>query len=744
MSTSSNLSAFTPKDLEAVSLDKTTIFLYPRITSDMEDAEKQYGLLVNKAALENSTIPIKTKLSALGQRTETSTIIGITQAQVIDHAQRFILTSKNFTVVSYHRATGKVIQNCLKTDNSGTLKSYSNQSTANRRPADVLYAKLSTDISFAAIDSTAVTIHPFTFYIRLQQETRTVQDNNGNDVILTTFFGPDDWVTRGDQTIIDQVIMHPQRIEKPFDLEEPAISSDKIAAAVIKIETAWTRLENISLLACWNIICKRVFAQVCPDMQSDPVTVIQECHQIGTKSDGEKYKLSVEQYFQSLNRLLNFLPKIGTWPLDVVQNFISHSKKEIREELNSPKSSFRYNPLTTSKAPHEQMINLQKAYSAALAIEKSQNNMKLIAQNELKSSHAFMATAHFSLADKAMKENGKKLEKICWGCKSTEHQYTDRSGKVICPKASDPSVMAEAAKCREEYNKKRRARRNNSDKRLRAQLARVLGSNVTTDGNSGGSESPTKKSKNDHLILMMLLCMNAKMNAKPVLPISFNINLPHILLDIGDSSSLNLKLSCGYDTLAVLNVGNADFHLRLAKRYPHLVKSLVFAKDEYSPLTLSGVVGKGDDYKPTAALPAVIEYHLGNKTKHGDSASFKIALGKQVAVNTIIGFAMIKTGKLSLDLENDVVTSSVLAFPEPLKVTYKPVQVTPIPDFSGFPPSTSNSQTSLVSIQAIMSCFQLCCEANVEETKEDKADTSKDTKDDKKGGKNDDAAIDMD
>jgi hypothetical protein len=58
----------------------------------------------------------------------------------------------------------------------------------------------------------------------------------------------------------------------------------------------------------------------------------------------------------------------------------------------------------------------------------------------------------------------------------------------------------------------------------------------------------------------------------------------------------------------------------------------------------------------------------------------KVALGKSVSVNTIIGMPMIKPAKLSLDLIDDVGESGVLDT-EPFPVIYRPT-IQSKPDFS--------------------------------------------------------------
>jgi hypothetical protein len=122
--------------------------------------------------------------------------------------------------------------------------------------------------------------------------------------------------------------------------------------------------------------------------------------------------------------------------------------------------------------------------------------------------------------------------------------------------------------------------------------------------------------------------------------------------------------------------------LPIAERSPELVKSLTFAEDKYTPLTLSGIVQNGGKApsKPSASLPIVIEYWMPFLTKEDHKTSLKIALGDNVSVNTIIGMPMIRPAKMSFDLIDNVVESGILDS-EPFPVLYRPTIQSP-PDFS--------------------------------------------------------------
>jgi hypothetical protein len=158
---------------------------------------------------------------------------------------------------------------------------------------------------------------------------------------------------------------------------------------------------------------------------------------------------------------------------------------------------------------------------------------------------------------------------------------------------------------------------------------------------------------------------NLARDSKPLLPISVEANLPHIALPIGqnlETASISILVTY-YDTCAAVNVGYIGHHLPIAEKFPQVVKSLNYAAERYTPLILSGIVTDTEEkstVKPTTTLPAIIEYWLPFRPKEGHRTTLKIALGRHVSVNTIIGMPMIKPAKLSLDLTDNVVESEVL------------------------------------------------------------------------------------
>eukprot|EP00978_Attheya_sp_CCMP212_P028529 scaffold98745_cov31-Attheya_sp.AAC.1 len=109
------------------------------------------------------------------------------------------------------------------------------------------------------------------------------------------------------------------------------------------------------------------------------------------------------------------------------------------------------------------------------------------------------------------------------------------------------------------------------------------------------------------------------MRAKELLPITIDPMLPHFMIGVGPvGQTPSISLLAAYDTAAVANIGWSDFHLAFAKKFPSAVKSITWAKDKYTPLTLSGVVTDDDKSKQEAlctSLPVVIEYYMPYQSK---------------------------------------------------------------------------------------------------------------------------------
>eukprot|EP00978_Attheya_sp_CCMP212_P019197 scaffold53527_cov28-Attheya_sp.AAC.1 len=86
----------------------------------------------------------------------------------IKHANEWIFQAGNFEVISYHSRNGLTIPNCLDAD--GDLKETEDQAPAHRRPPNIQFVHLNSDIRFTAIDEDNKQPHPFSYFVRLPME----------------------------------------------------------------------------------------------------------------------------------------------------------------------------------------------------------------------------------------------------------------------------------------------------------------------------------------------------------------------------------------------------------------------------------------------------------------------------------------------------------------------------------------------------------------------------------------------
>ena len=123
------------------------------------------------------------------------------------------------------------------------------------------------------------------------------------------------------------------------------------------------------------------------------------------------------------------------------------------------------------------------------------------------------------------------------------------------------------------------------------------------------------------------------------MPISIQSNLPHIVLQLGNNLDFpeSPSICCAVDACASLSTGSFHFFASVAKRFPHSVSKVLFAPKDYSPIYLLGIVQSVDQAAVTTKLEVGWKFHLPYRTTGGDVASFTIATGLHVAVNTILG-----------------------------------------------------------------------------------------------------------
>jgi hypothetical protein len=245
-----------------------------------------------------------------------------------------------------------------------------------------MFARLACDLRFTEIDVDNTITHPFTYFVRLPNDDQEVTTSTGTILQLDTFHGRDDWATGIlDQATLDTILKSNQAFGNPFTLL-PSSISDPLSSAVL--ESTEPNLRKIALLAAWPSVCRAVFKQLCPNLDRDPIAVIQSIHQVSKDDKGVEIQQTVAQYFNSLQCMTNFLPSNQDWSIDITQHFWTHLLSNIRVQMQA--NGYVHNSAASLRDPFSQLMSLQEAFAAATVAEDTLTRFQRIARDTVQSS----------------------------------------------------------------------------------------------------------------------------------------------------------------------------------------------------------------------------------------------------------------------------------------------------------------------------------------------------------------------
>lgn len=137
---------------------------------------------------------------------------------------------------------------------------------------------------------------------------------------------------------------------------------------------------------------------------------------------------------------------------------------------------------------------------------------------------------------------------------------------------------------------------------------------------------------------------NLSLGARPA-PIPTNNELPYVVWKLGsapNASSASIKVHT--DSCASLNVGNELCHYWLMTKFPSVVKSYTrfddiqgWEKIRLTVATKNPEEGINTSLGHSGALTSIVRYHTPFTLRNGQPYILSIALGSDVAVNTILG-----------------------------------------------------------------------------------------------------------
>eukprot|EP00957_Ditylum_brightwellii_P063008 4781946-Ditylum_brightwellii.AAC.1 len=153
----------------------------------MPTAEKAFGFMIIKSTLEAADLNGKTRLQASGDLMSTTLLITVLQEQYMQFATQYHKKPAQLSVRWYHNLAGKIVKHCY---DGNDLKKTSGVPIGDMHPENIYFANIASDIKFSSLDKRNVKIYPFTVFIQLLVESKSVLDDKGNSVTRNTFYGP--------------------------------------------------------------------------------------------------------------------------------------------------------------------------------------------------------------------------------------------------------------------------------------------------------------------------------------------------------------------------------------------------------------------------------------------------------------------------------------------------------------------------------------------------------------------------
>lgn len=626
---------FVPRPLVVVQVGRLQVSLYPVVDPSMPVFERAHAFQVVKSALEALSIDKRQLLDALGAQLNCSAIV-----DGLVHDWRYLFDSTWFD--------------------------FTDGAVANCRQADVRFVRITSNVDFSSLvrlPNYGPAVLRVGFYIELPQTTVGMTNGNGVAYQLTTWHGAADLSTlNGDD--VRTLILAPCLQDGPillrpadFNLGEVNIESTTIR------ETIASKILSLG----FRQICSSIFMQLCPGYSDQPYAVLEHIRQTTMGADGQPVTAAVVEYYQRmLNAARPFYPD-QTYAISICDRFIQGLAPTLIPAFR------RYYPM------HSAVHNLSGSYqrqqlpvilAAAQAAEDKCKHIQDVARGMLQSQGFFIdsAGALASQAENTLKQHAPRARKSCWGCGGDHSWMTD--GRITCPRASDPAVVETAKKKYEEFKRskssgggRRRGKRGNQDsggdapkkKPVLAADASSISSNTTSSvttistnvsGQVGGPQV--------FMLSLPVPVFSMTPPSRRVLPVPIQAAFPHITLQLG--SVLNCgncpAIRCVVDTAAALTTGNLHFFAEIAKAYPHTVAS-IHSPDNYSPITLSGIVQQGGE-SVTTDLSVGFQFHLPYLTREGNATSLIVATGCDVTVNIILGLPFITQTRMVIDTSDQV------------------------------------------------------------------------------------------
>eukprot|EP00956_Cyclotella_meneghiniana_P020206 scaffold35356_cov44-Cyclotella_meneghiniana.AAC.2 len=697
---------FIPKKLEAVKYGGTTLMAYPEVDHNSPAAERVFALMINKQAAESQYLDVKAVINFYASRVGLESHARVAVSQWTSRLKEKWNDPANLTVLSYHSATGAVIPNAIDPA-TGTLREITDGAVGTRRPAGVRLALVQCSISFDDLhyDNAPTTLR-VEYFIPLPVGNVTFLNVAGNPVTINTCTVQGNPFGLTKEQFKAQVT-NPCGVTGPIKLKTAEIGATD--CAFNEPEKAKELNERIINLGAESIF-RKLREQLAPTFSSTPHSTVEKIA-MSFGEGGNKVTLTVLEYHQAIMRAAQTFLEESLWPFNLASHFANNLDPRIKTKFQALTTRhLTFNDYTRDGQLREIDFYLNKA----IEVEKEVNSMKGLVREAMADTHSFCAqlmthlgapmdsnfdpaaavtSTFLSAAEETLRkyaksdpsnkhkyeETGRAVRQIiCWGCKGGHRWRDPRTKEITCPNKDKPGIAQSAKQGHKDYLDSVKERKNGwiPKKKIKfsdlppaqKEKARALIVKEATEIAAASVAAPAQG------VSYPIFVYNSRDNNAPPLPAAIDNRLPHITITLGElATSIETcpQVRCLYDSGACVSSGYWGFWKTILENHPECIVDL-FVSDggQYSPIVLGGIVtgDDGDMAGHTCKLNIVVNLKLRYETITGQPVTHKIALGKDVGVNTILGMPFIDKFQCTYDGYNEVVEAKILDS-TPFKVT---------------------------------------------------------------------------
>ena len=185
----SSSTQFASQKPKIVSINKTSVLLYPKVYASMADPEKAMAFKQNKTALALADLNQKARILGLDLMLTAESSHANWERKLCRNWANFA----NLSILSWHGANGNIINNTTTAADASILLPAQDRAANACRAPGVKFVRVQLALDYAdlnRIDPAPNTVLRGEYYIQLLQDTVNLTNAAGNAYHLTTFTGP--------------------------------------------------------------------------------------------------------------------------------------------------------------------------------------------------------------------------------------------------------------------------------------------------------------------------------------------------------------------------------------------------------------------------------------------------------------------------------------------------------------------------------------------------------------------------